>query len=67
MFAQTAEALTATATVPTKSSLAVRAVNAVGRWLCGKRGHHSTLSFDQGRMFLRCTHCGHETPGWHCK
>jgi hypothetical protein len=32
--------------------------------LCGLHGHDSLLHFGQDRMFLRCTSCGHETPGW---
>ena len=32
--------------------------------LCGLSGHDRLLHFDQGRMFLRCASCGHETPGW---
>jgi hypothetical protein len=32
--------------------------------LCGIHGHDSLLHFEQDRMFLRCTSCGHETPGW---
>lgn len=32
--------------------------------LCGLHGHDSLLHFQHDRMFLRCTSCGHETPGW---
>ena len=31
---------------------------------CGLHGHDSLLQFEQDRMFLKCTSCGHETPGW---
>jgi hypothetical protein len=31
---------------------------------CGLHGHDALLHFEQDRMFLRCTSCGHETPGW---
>jgi hypothetical protein len=31
---------------------------------CGLHGHDSLLQFEQDRMFLRCTSCGHESPGW---
>jgi len=34
------------------------------QWVCGLRGHDEMLSFDSGRLFLRCTSCGHESPGW---
>jgi hypothetical protein len=32
--------------------------------VCGLHGHDALLQFEQGRMFLRCVSCGHETPGW---
>jgi hypothetical protein len=33
--------------------------------LCAIRGHDLQLQIERGRrVYLRCTHCGHETPGW---
>jgi hypothetical protein len=32
--------------------------------MCGLNGHDPLLQVDNGRMFLRCSTCGHETPGW---
>jgi hypothetical protein len=32
--------------------------------VCSLRGHDSVLQYERTRMFLRCTSCGHETPGW---
>ncbi len=32
--------------------------------VCGLHGHDSLLHFDNGRMSLMCSSCGHETPGW---
>ncbi len=32
--------------------------------LCSLHGHDSLLQFEHDRMFLRCTSCGYETPGW---
>jgi hypothetical protein len=32
--------------------------------VCGLHGHESVLQYERTRMFLRCTSCGHETPGW---
>jgi hypothetical protein len=32
--------------------------------VCGLHGHDSVLQYERTRMFLRCTSCGHETPGW---
>ena len=31
---------------------------------CGFRGHDALLHFEDERISLRCTSCGHETPGW---
>ncbi len=32
--------------------------------LCALHGHDQLLHFESDRMFLRCTSCGFETPGW---
>ena len=32
--------------------------------VCGLRGHDSISSTERDRLFLVCTSCGHETPGW---
>ncbi len=32
--------------------------------MCSLHGHDSLLQFEHNRMFLRCTSCGFETPGW---
>jgi hypothetical protein len=36
----------------------------VRQMYCGLHGHDSLLQFGQDRMFLKCTTCGHESPGW---
>ena len=36
----------------------------VRQMYCGLHGHDSLLQFGQDRMFLKCTSCGHESPGW---
>ena len=41
-----------------------RAVGWVGQVLCGFRGHDSVLHFEGNRVMMRCTSCGHDTPGW---
>ncbi len=33
-------------------------------FLCGLHGHDSLLQFDRHRLYLRCSSCGFETPGW---
>jgi hypothetical protein len=39
----------------------------VRQFICGLHGHDSLLHFEQGRMSLLCSSCGHETPGWDVK
>ena len=41
-----------------------RAAGQLRQFICGLHGHDSLLHFEQGRMSLQCTSCGHETPGW---
>ena len=41
-----------------------RAMGWVGQVLCGLRGHDSVLHFEGNRVMMRCTSCGHDTPGW---
>src|SRR5262245_10743871 len=31
---------------------------------CALHGHDNMLHFEQDRMFLKCSSCGHESPGW---
>ena len=58
--------LTATAgeEAQTVGGLMTRAVARVGQLLCGMRGHDSVLHFEGKRVMMRCTSCGHDTPGW---
>jgi hypothetical protein len=32
--------------------------------VCSLHGHDSILQYERTRIFLRCTSCGYETPGW---
>jgi hypothetical protein len=41
-----------------------RAVGRLGQVLCGMRGHDSVLHFEGNRVMMRCTSCGHDSPGW---
>jgi len=41
-----------------------RAAEQLRQFVCGLHGHDALLHFEQGRMSLQCTSCGHETPGW---
>src|SRR5262245_38472466 len=36
----------------------------VGQLLCGLHGHDSVLHFEGNRVMMRCTSCGHDSPGW---
>ena len=36
----------------------------LGRVFCGIQGHEHMTQFSNGRIFLRCITCGHESPGW---
>jgi hypothetical protein len=45
-------------------SLWDRASRSIQSAMCGIHGHDPLLQVEGNRMFLRCTTCGHETPGW---
>ena len=36
----------------------------LGQLFCGLRGHDSVLHFEGNRVNMRCSSCGHDTPGW---
>ncbi len=43
----------------------MKAIDALRRLWCGLiRGHYDVLQVTHGRVFLKCTHCLRETPGW---
>jgi NAD-dependent SIR2 family protein deacetylase len=46
------------------SGLVARAISRLGQLFCGLRGHDSVLHFEGKRVMMRCTSCGHDTPGW---
>jgi hypothetical protein len=58
--------LTATTGMDTQNgeSMVNRAVARVSQFLCGLRGHDSVLHFEGKRVNMRCTSCGHDSPGW---
>ena len=57
--------LTATAvTHGQDGNVVARAVSRLGQLVCGLRGHDSVLHFEGNRVNMRCTSCGHDTPGW---
>ncbi len=32
--------------------------------ICALHGHDAILQYERSRIFLRCTSCGFESPGW---
>jgi hypothetical protein len=54
----------ATLTPDTTTSVVTRALARLGQLVCGLRGHDSVLHFEGNRVMMRCTSCGHDTPGW---
>ena len=46
------------------STAVARAMGRLGQLMCGARGHDSVLHFEGKRVMMRCTSCGHDTPGW---
>ena len=58
--------LTATAAVTpdNTASVVARTFGRLGQLFCGLRGHDAVLHFEANRVMMRCTSCGHDTPGW---
>src|SRR3954462_3103155 len=58
--------LTATSEVDSQGAetFTLRAMARLGQLLCGMRGHDSVLHFEGKRVMMRCTSCGHDSPGW---
>lgn len=48
----------------TAATLVHRVSVRIGQWLCAMRGHDSVLHFEGKRVMMRCTSCGHDSPGW---
>ena len=60
--------LTATAEVTSKaaknSGFMARLATRLGQAICGLHGHDAVLHFEGNRVMMRCSSCGHDTPGW---
>jgi hypothetical protein len=41
-----------------------RVMDWVRQMFCGLQGHDNMLQFEHEHMYLRCTSCGNQTPGW---
>ena len=48
----------------TETNLVTNVVDRMRQVYCGLHGHDNLLQFGRERMYLKCTSCGHETPGW---
>jgi|SRR3954452_10441997 len=66
MVTEYPQQLTARADLQHATALGVvaRLMNHVGQMFCGFRGHDSVLHFEGNRVMMRCTSCGHDSPGW---
>jgi hypothetical protein len=51
-------------TVRPEDGAVARALGRLGQLLCGVRGHDAVLHVEGKRVMMRCTVCGHDTPGW---
>jgi hypothetical protein len=47
-----------------ENGLLARLMTRLGQAICGLRGHDAVLHFEGSRVMMRCTSCGHDTPGW---
>jgi hypothetical protein len=47
-----------------ESGLVARALTRLGQVICGMSGHEAVLHFEGNRVMMRCTSCGHDSPGW---
>jgi hypothetical protein len=50
--------------VRTEDGAIVRAMGKLSQLLCGLSGHEAVLHVEGKRVMMRCTSCGHDTPGW---
>jgi len=41
-----------------------RVASRLSQTFCGLSGHDSVMHFEGPRVMMRCTSCGHDTPGW---
>jgi hypothetical protein len=46
------------------AGLMARLATRLGQVMCGLQGHDAVLHFENKRVMMRCTSCGHDTPGW---
>ncbi|HEY7058612.1 MAG TPA: hypothetical protein VH458_18905 [Vicinamibacterales bacterium] len=63
-YPQRLTATTDMTTAQTETGLLARAVARLGQMMCGLRGHDAVLHYEGKRVMMRCTSCGHDSPGW---
>jgi hypothetical protein len=51
-------------TVERTGNILAQSVTRFGQVLCGLRGHEAVLHYEGKRVMMRCTSCGHDSPGW---
>lgn len=61
---QLSAATEVTPTQPVSDGLVSRMATRLGQVYCGLHGHDAVLHFEGKRVMMRCTSCGHDTPGW---
>ena len=50
--------------VDTATGVMSRVASRLTQTLCGLSGHDAVMHFQGNRVMMRCTSCGHDTPGW---
>jgi hypothetical protein len=63
-YPQQLSAATDVSRTATEGGLVGRMFTRLGQVLCSLHGHDSVLHFEANRVMMRCTSCGHDTPGW---
>jgi hypothetical protein len=53
-----------TAAPSVAEGVVARVASRLSQTLCGLSGHDAVLHFEGQRVMMRCTSCGHDTPGW---
>jgi hypothetical protein len=61
---QLTAAVEVTSKAATDAGLMARTIARLGQMVCGLHGHDAVLHFEGNRVMMRCTSCGHDTPGW---
>lgn len=41
-----------------------RGMARLGQLICGLSGHDAVMHYASKKVLMRCTSCGHESPGW---